>query len=393
MPEQTLDPSADHLADSFRQKGEQHFRRLLDKLPAGAYTCDPDGLITYYNSHAVQLWGREPKLNDPIDRYCGSFRLFAAADGKPVDHCQCWMALALRDRQEYNGHEIVVERPDGRRMTVLAHANPIHDDDGRLIGAVNVLVDIDARRRAEQAARQAAAAAEAANRAKDRFLAVLSHELRTPLSPVVMLLGALQEDPELPERFREDIALIRRNIDLETSLIDDLLDVSRVTSGKLRLRPEPLHLHDVLRHAIDNCASDAAEKQLHVDLQLDASSDHVSADPTRIQQVFWNLLRNAIKFTPAAGRVTVRTSNPDPTRLRVEVQDTGQGIPPDTLPRVFDAFEQGDAATTRQFGGLGLGLAIAKAVVEMHNGTIRAHSDGPDKGSTFTVDLPIRTAS
>jgi PAS domain S-box-containing protein len=130
-------------------KGESHFRRLLEKLPAGAYTCDPEGLITYYNQHAVQLWGRAPKLNDPVDRYCGSFKLFAP-DGSPIAHNRCWMALALEANEGYNKREIVIERPDGRRLAALAHANPIHDESGKLIGAVNVLVDITDRKRAEE---------------------------------------------------------------------------------------------------------------------------------------------------------------------------------------------------------------------------------------------------
>lgn len=130
--------------------GELHFRRLLEKLPAGAYTCDPEGLITYYNQHAVQLWGRAPTLNDPVDRFCGSFKLFSP-DGSPITHDQCWMALALKRDKEYNGREIVIERPDGQRLSALAHANPIHDESGKLLGAVNVLVDISDRKRAEEA--------------------------------------------------------------------------------------------------------------------------------------------------------------------------------------------------------------------------------------------------
>src|SRR5215210_5834563 len=132
-----------------QSKGELHFRRLLEKLPAGAYTCDPKGLITYYNQHAVQLWGRAPKLNDPVDRYCGSFKLFAP-DGSPIAHDRCWMALALKANEGYNKREIVIERPDGQRLAALAHANPIHDESGKLIGAVNVLVDITERKEAEE---------------------------------------------------------------------------------------------------------------------------------------------------------------------------------------------------------------------------------------------------
>src|SRR5918994_3559473 len=131
------------------RRGESHFRLLLEKLPAGAYTCDPKGLITYFNQHAVRLWGRAPKLNDPEDRFCGSFKLFSV-DGAPIDHDRCWMALALKTNEGYNKREIVIERPDGRRLTALAHANPFHDQSGNLIGAVNVLVDISERKRAEE---------------------------------------------------------------------------------------------------------------------------------------------------------------------------------------------------------------------------------------------------
>jgi signal transduction histidine kinase len=230
--------------------------------------------------------------------------------------------------------------------------------------------------------------AETANRAKDKFIAVLSHELRTPLAPVVMTIHAIAADPDMPIKFREDLAMVRRNIDLEVNLIDDLLDLSRVTSGKLRLQMQPVSVHEVLVHAIRNSVSDTSSKRLHVRQELHATNDRVMADPARLQQVFWNLLRNAAKFTPEGGKITIRTLNPgNDGRLLVEIKDTGVGIPPDILPRIFDAFQQGDVHVARLFGGLGLGLAIAKAVVEMHGGMIIAASDGRDKGATFTVQL------
>jgi PAS domain S-box-containing protein len=234
--------------------------------------------------------------------------------------------------------------------------------------------------------RAAHAEADAANRAKDKFIAVLSHELRTPLSPVVMAIPMLELDPDLPFKFREDLAMIRRNIELEVKLIDDLLDLSRIASGKLRLELLCVRVHDALRHAINIGASDASGKQILIRQELGAGNDRVAADPARLQQVFWNLVRNAVKFTPEGGQITVRTWNCD-AELFVEVHDTGVGIPAELLPRIFDAFEQGDVPTSRQFGGLGLGLAIAKAVVEMHHGTITAASPGPDQGATFTIRL------
>jgi signal transduction histidine kinase/ActR/RegA family two-component response regulator len=375
------------LAESAAQNGTEPFRRLLDSLPAGAYTCDPDGLITYYNQRALKLWGRAPRLNDDEDRFCGSFKLYST-DGKPICHDQCWMALALRSQQGYNGQEILVERPDGERFTVLAHANPIHDDSGKLLGAVNVLVDISERKRAEDAAHQSRDVALAANRAKDHFLAVLSHELRTPLAPVVMTISAMENNPRLPVEFREDVVMMRRNIELELALIDDLLDVNRAISGKLRLHMQPVRIHEKFRHVIKNCASDISAKRLKLHTSMEAVNDAALADPARLQQVIWNLMRNATKFTPEGGDIFVRTWNSEDGQFCAEVRDTGVGIAPQALPRIFEAFEQGEDRTTQQFGGLGLGLSIARAVIEMHGGTIVASSPGKDKGAsfTFTVD-------
>ncbi len=228
--------------------------------------------------------------------------------------------------------------------------------------------------------------AEAASRAKDRFLAALSHELRTPLSPVVMTVAVWENDPNLPPEFREDMAMIRRNIELETRLIDDLLDLNRVTTGKMRLQMQPTHIHAAIKQAMQNCESDTLAKKLNVEVNLDADNDLVHADPARLQQVFWNLLRNAAKFTSENGNIYIRTESIG-GKVHVEVRDTGVGIAAEFLPRIFDAFEQGDIKTTRQFGGLGLGLAICKAIMDMHGGVIRAHSDGPGTGATFTVEF------
>jgi PAS domain S-box-containing protein len=234
--------------------------------------------------------------------------------------------------------------------------------------------------------------AQAAVRAKDHFLAALSHELRTPLSPVVLTVAAMESDPDLPARFRKSMAMIRRNVALETRLIDDLLDLNRVTSGKMHLHLQPTHMHAALKQAIQTCASETSAKNLNIQLDLQADNDLVNADPARLQQTFWNLLRNAAKFTPEGGSIFIRTENGAGT-TRLEVRDTGVGIEPELLPKVFDAFEQGDIKVTRQFGGLGLGLAICKAIVDIHGGTIRAQSDGPGTGATFTVELPVAFAA
>ena len=249
--------------------------------------------------------------------------------------------------------------------------------------------------RAEQAIREARDCAQAGDRAKEQFLAVLSHELRTPLSPVVLALGAIEKEPQLPEHLREQIAMVRRNIDLETKLIDDLLDVSRVASGKLRLRAETVRLHELLRHVTQVCAADVAEKRLKLATDFRATRDSVTGDPARLQQVFWNLLKNAIKFSDEGGRISLSTKDAaaEPGRVRVEVIDRGPGIPPDVLPRLFHAFEQGDPSLTRRFGGLGLGLAISKAIVDLHGGAISAESDGAGRGARFIVELATSSSA
>lgn len=236
-------------------------------------------------------------------------------------------------------------------------------------------------------------AAEAASRAKDHFLATLSHELRTPLTPVLALVSALQKDDRLPQDVREDMATVHRNIELESRLIDDMLDITRIARGKLELQFASVDVRPIIDHAIKTCcAHEAAEKMIVCHASL-ASSEHIArVDAARLTQVFWNLLKNAIKFTPPGGQIFVRARNEldkEQSWLIVEVQDTGIGIAPEILPRIFGAFEQGDRSITQQFGGLGLGLAITKAIVDAHGGAITAASEGPDKGSIFTVRLPL----
>lgn len=240
--------------------------------------------------------------------------------------------------------------------------------------------------------RRAREAAESASEAKSRFLAMVSHELRAPLSPVLVATEFLESDPRLPPELAADVRTIRRNVDLEIRLIDDLVDLTRVTAGKMSLRTEPLDVHDVIRSAAAVCTPDANDKGVTLTLHLNATRSRVSGDPVRLQQVFWNLLRNAIKFTPDAGHVTVTTRDA-PAGVQVDVADTGLGIEPAHLPVIFDAFEQGGADIHHRFGGLGLGLAIVKALVTAHHGAVTATSPGRGAGSTFTVTLPTESVT
>lgn len=245
-----------------------------------------------------------------------------------------------------------------------------------------------ARRLAEEEVRKARDIAEAANRAKDHFLAVLSHELRTPLTPVLTAVQMMEMDATLPESMRDQIQMIRRNVELEVKLIDDLLDLTRISRGKLELNLQPTDMHEKIRHVLAICDADLRGKRLSVNLKLDARHARVMADPARLQQILWNLVKNAVKFTDEGGRITLRTSNVPGGRVELTVTDTGVGIELDKLPRIFDAFEQGGKHVTRQFGGLGLGLAISRAIAEQHGGNLTASSEGLGRGSSFSLSLP-----
>ncbi len=665
------------------QDSESQFRRLLEKLPVGAYTCDAAGLITYYNQHAIELWGRAPALNDPVDRFCGSFKLFSA-DGSPIAHDDCWMARALREGREYNGHEIAVERPDGKRVLALAHANPIWDASGRLIGAVNVLVDVsdrqhaldaqtllaaivessddaivsksldgrilswnagaerlygypadeavgrsitmlvppdrhaeepailerlgrgeriehfetvrltkqgrlidvsvtsspvrdgagrvigashvarditsrklgeenlialkdqlgtqlaDVRRLQEMSVRlsttlelqpildetlRTAAAIEGADlgllslcdpehnclqvgaslgfdegslaavehvppgagacdaafqqqrrvvvedvesdpllapyrevarrvgfravhstplvtrsgkvvgvlsthfrrphrpsdrethlidlcarqavdfienarlyaelreadRRKDEFLATLAHELRNPLAPIRNSLQILRMSEDLSpatERVRD---IIERQVDHMVRLVDDLLEVSRITRGKIELRKESVDLVTVIRNAVETSKPliDAAGQQLAI--TLSPESMMLDADPVRLAQVVANLLNNAAKYTDPGGQIWL-TARTEGAAAVISVRDTGVGIPAEMLPRVFEMFAQVNRTLHRAQGGLGIGLTLAKNLIQLHGGSIEAHSEGAGRGSEFVVRLPLATS-
>jgi signal transduction histidine kinase/CheY-like chemotaxis protein len=228
-----------------------------------------------------------------------------------------------------------------------------------------------------------------ANAAKDQFLALLSHELRNPLSPVIAMVGELEANaPDTPE-IRRALEVIRRNVELEARLIDDLLDVTRISKGKLQLSLESASVHEILQRSYEICREEIAVKDLKIEFRLRAEHAFVEGDPARLQQVFWNLIKNSVKFTPARGRIVIETLNPTPDTIEIRTTDTGIGIEPDKMDRIFNAFEQGQSSITRRFGGLGLGLAISKAMVSAHGGTIKAESRGKDRGATFIVTLSV----
>lgn len=662
------------------ESGDSRFHRLLEKLPAAAYMCDATGLITFFNRQAVLLWGRKPKLNDPIDRFCGAFKLISS-DGAPIDHDQCWMALALKNRQEYGGREIIIEREDGSRATVLANASPVYDESGQLTGALNVLVDISDRKRAEEVqarlaaivessddaiisktldgviiswnggaerlfgysareaigspitlivppelrkeeatilaqlrrgeriehfetvrvakdgrrleisltispirdgagriiaaskvardvtlrreidrrllavkdelatqladlgrlhemslrlsttlelqpildetlrtavaiggadmgllsiydrdedriavsaslgfteggvaelerlppgaraariclgerrrvivedietdplfepvrtaaqaagfravhctpittrqgemvgalcthfrrphlpteremrladlcARQAAdfienarlyARLREADQRKDEFLATLAHELRNPLAPISNSLHLLRLSGDLDPAVSRVREIMERQVAHLVRLVDDLLEVSRITRGKIELRKETVDLAGIIDGAVETTRPliESSAHQLAISVPPEPMT--LSADPLRLMQVVANLLTNAAKYTDRGGQIWL-TARREGDEAVISVRDTGLGIPAEMLAHVFDMFSQVDRTLNRSQGGLGIGLTLAKSFVQMHGGSIEAHSDGPGQGSEFIVRIPV----
>ncbi|HXE55623.1 MAG TPA: PAS domain-containing protein, partial [Tepidisphaeraceae bacterium] len=364
-------------AEEALRRSEARARALIDSVVQLMWTNDPQGRTLYYNSRWSEYTGMEMfeadwlSLVHPEDRA----RLLEVRAG------------GIPSGQAYEV-EYRLRRFDGEYRWHLVRVVPVKDELGRVLNWFGTATDVHDMKMAEQRLAEAKREAEAANSAKDRFLAVLSHELRTPLTPVVMSVSALAMDPNLPAEARQELAMVRRNVELETKLIDDLLDITRIVNGKLRLNVRAQRAHELLNNVMEICGSEAMAKRLKTDVDLKAEDDRIAADGARMQQVFWNLIKNAIKFTPEEGRVQVRTHNPRPGQFVLEVADSGVGIDPAAMGRLFNAFEQGEQKVTRQFGGLGLGLAISKALVDLHGGTILVHSDGKGCGATFTLGLP-----
>jgi len=279
----------------------------------------------------------------------------------------------------------VLELKDG---SVLERYSKIQSIDERPVGRVWSFRDITARKRAEEKLEAAKIAAEKASQAKDDFLARLSHELRTPLTPALVAASYLAEHEGLLPEFREEVTAIWRNVQLEAHLIDDLLDVTRITRGKIEMYYEAVDVHRLLRNAVKIAQKDLLEKQIEFAIDLHAASHYIWADPVRIQQVFWNLLNNAVKFTPSGGRITIRSFNEE-KQFVLEINDTGIGIEPERQGQIFEAFEQGERFITRQFGGLGLGLTISKTLLDLHGGKISVQSEGKNRGTTFRVFLQV----
>lgn len=363
------------------READLRFARVVDGLRDYAVVLlDEAGTIQFWNQAARAVFGWQPQ--EVLGR---SAALLFPPESQPAQALADELRLARASGKASDNRWLVAK--DGRRLWAEGVVTALDDDDGDAAGYCKLVHDGTEGHLAAEALRAAKEEADRANRAKDRFLAVLSHELRTPLAPITTAVHVLEKSARVDERHRDLLPMIRRNVALEARLIDDLLDLTAINAGKVSLRREPVDMHQLAR-AVVTMVDDALEqKSVRVALELEARDPWVDADQARMQQVLWNMIRNAIKFSPAGGRIVLRTGNAD-GRLVLSCTDGGIGIAAEALPRIFRPFEQADAEVSRSYGGLGLGLAIAQGLMLEHGGDIRAASDGRDRGATFTITMP-----
>jgi PAS domain S-box-containing protein len=394
---------------SFRDVTQRHESDLIPRRLAAIVDGSEDAIIgkdlnsiiTSWNQGAERIFGysAEEMIGTSIMRLIPLER-----QGEEEEILSC-----LKRGERFEHFETVRTTKEGRQLHISLTVSPIKDANGRVVGASKIARDITDRKLSEEALRKAQKAAEEANaerqrlleseraarseterasRMKDEFLATLSHELRTPLNAVLGWATALRAGHFLTEELEQGLETIERNARVQAQIIEDLLDMSRIISGKVRLDVQRVDLPAVVAEAIETVRVSASAKGVRLQTIIDPVNAPVTGDPNRLQQVFWNLLSNAIKFTPKGGRIQVLLERVD-SHVEVSIIDTGEGISPEFLPYIFDRFQQADASTTRRHGGLGLGLAIVKQLVELHGGSVRVKSSGTGKGATFIVSLPL----
>lgn len=366
-------------------RSEANFRRLADAMPQMIFVAEPDGHVSYFNQQWYEYTGIEPgavgyeswqrthepsRLPEIVEKWN-----HAVQTGTPYE-----MEYRLR-------------RADGEWRWHLGRALPVRDQTGAIVKWFGTNTDIHDKKLLEEriqelleSERSARLEAERQSRMKDEFLATLSHELRTPLNAIMGWTTLLQRSRS-PEDLEKGLEIIARNTRNQTQIIEDLLDLSRIVSGKVRLEVESVDIADILADAIETIRPGAEAKGIHLQSVIDSTVGHTHGDPNRLRQIFWNLLNNAVKFTPKEGRIQIALTRAE-SHVEIRISDTGIGISADFLPLIFNRFQQADASTTRRFSGLGIGLAIVKQLVELHGGTVTAASPGENQGATFVVSLP-----
>ncbi len=363
----------------------QRLAAIVESSADAIISKDINGVITSWNYGAEQLFGYHAAevIGQPITVLMPKERWNEEPN----------ILERIRRGERITHYETIRQRKDGSLIDISLTVSPIKDSTGKIVGASKIVRDITQQKYAERELKRVHVEIVTASQAKDDFLAALSHELRTPLNPVLLLASEAAEDPELSPAIRAQFTTIRNNVELEARLIDDLLDLTRITNGKLSLNVAALDVHAVLQEAIAIVRPELNEKKISLTLQLDSENSAMTGDSVRLQQIFWNVFKNAVKFTPQGGQISVKSRLHDQgKKISIEIQDSGIGLTVPEIEHIFNAFSQGEHAVNKsvhRFGGLGLGLTISRTLVELHAGVIQAKSDGRGHGATFIIELPL----
>lgn len=356
---------------------QNRHHQLADYLPEAVYSCDLNGRVVDFNLAAVALWGRAPALGS--EYWCGSQAMYTL-DGERMAHDACPMAIAIRERREVGRVEAMIERPDGERRYVLAHPRLIRDSVGEITGAVNVVVDITERRRAEDLLRLH-------DRRKDAFISTVAHELRSPLSPI-MSAAQLIDSTDNPATMKRMAGVITRQARMLGRLVNDLFDASRITRGELPLHKVQLPFERVLQVALDVVRPSVEARRQSLSVSPVPAGLLVECDDVRVAQLIGNILVNASKYTQEQGTIAVDVGLAG-RDVVVKVSDNGIGIDASRLGDIFNLYSQVDRSDLARKGGMGIGLSLALDLARSHGGAVQAFSDGPGHGSRFDITLPI----
>ena len=369
------------------RESEQRYRTLFDLGPVAVYTCDAGGVIQQFNRRATELWGREPASGDTEERFCGSHKLYLV-DGTFMPHEQCPMAKVVSGAiPEASDAEVLIERPDGSRVTVIVNIRPLKSPSGEITGAINCFYDITERSRLEKKTREQAEALVDQHRRKDEFLAMLGHELRNPLAPLANAVQLLRMQKNEDPLQQQAHGIIERQVGNLKHLVDDLLEVSRITTGRVQLRREQIVVSGIVERALETVQPLIVQRRHQLTVSLPPQPIWLHADAARLDQVLVNLLTNAAKYTDEGGHIWLSVQYEDDVVV-LAVRDTGIGIAPELLPDIFDLFIQAERSLDRSQGGLGIGLSLVQRLVGLHGGSVAVHSV-LGQGSEFVVRLPV----
>lgn len=372
-----------HEREAKLKESQDRLRLATEAADIGTFDFYPKTGELQFSDRSRELFGIPPEAKVTYETYLAGVH----PDDRHIVHETVQRVRQPGSTGRFDIEYRTVGIQDGKERWVAERGRAVLDPSGEVTRFIGTMLDISDSKNAEILLQRAKSEAEEANQAKDQFLAMVSHELRTPLTPVLMTIASLRRDPNLTDDLRRDLEVLQRNVELEALLIDDLLDLTRIAHGKLELHHDAVDVHSTLDHALSISAADLYGKNIAVTRRFEAREHHCWADPARLQQVFWNLVKNAAKFTPEGGRLDLYTRNNDAHQIVIEITDNGIGIDPELMPKIFDAFEQGGRVVTSKYGGVGLGLAISKRVVDLHHGSITARSGGPGRGATFAVTL------